>query len=165
MRFLSTTRQRVGAAAAAVAVAGGAGAFVLVSGAFASASMPQPAATTAAATSAHHAKAKKHGLLAHSDYATVQVKRHGQWVTYVLDRGKVTAVTSAQITIARPDGTTVQIALSSSTKYKGVSGESGIAVGHHASVISTGGSAIRVSQMKPKAKSSSTTAALTGISG
>jgi hypothetical protein len=163
MHFLSTTRQRVGAAAAAVAVAGGAGAFVLVSGAFASASTPQPAAVTSA--TAHHPKLKKHGILAHADYATLQVKRHGQWVTYVLDRGKVTAVTSSQITIARPDGVTVSVALSSSTKYKGVSGESAVKVGQHASVISVNGSAVRVSQMQHQAKSSSTTAALTGATG
>jgi hypothetical protein len=148
MRFLSTTRRRVGAAVAAVAVAGGVGAFVLVSSAFASGPTPQ-AVTTAASSTTTHAKAKRHGLLAHSDHATLQVKRHGHWVTYGLNRGKVKAATSSDITIVRPDGVTVSIPLTSRTKYKGVSGESGLQVGKHATVISAAGSALRVRQIRP----------------
>lgn len=141
MSFLSITRRRVAAAVAAVALASGAGAFALASGAFAS----TPTAPTTAAVS-HHAKAHRRSLLARSDYATVELKRHGHWLTYTLDRGKVTAVTSTHLTMVRPDGASVGLTLASSTKYKGVSGESSIRVGKRASVISLDGTAVRVTQ-------------------
>jgi hypothetical protein len=146
MPMLSTTRKRVVATVSALAVAGGATAFVLTAGTFASASptVSTPSATTAA--KAKHPDARAHGLLRHSDYATVEVRRKGHWVTYVLNRGKVTAVSSGDITIKRPDGDTVTIALAPTTKYRGVSGESGLKTGRRANVLSTNGTALRVGQ-------------------
>jgi hypothetical protein len=153
MPLLSTTRKRVVATVSALAVAGGATAFVLTAGAVASASptVSTPSTTTGAKATLHP-DARAHGLLRHSDYATVEVRRKGHWVTYVLNRGKVTAVSSGDITLKRPDGATVTIALAPTTKYRGVSGESALKTGRRANVLSTNGTALRVGQaLHPKA--------------
>jgi hypothetical protein len=137
-------------------LAGGVGAFVLTAGSAASATAtPQRAEVTAVRhldAAAHHRR-----LLGRSDYATIELHRHGQWITLVLDRGQVTAVTSSRITIKRPDGVTVSIALAATTKYRGLSGESAVRSDQRATVVSDNGTALRVSQRTPKA--TSTTAA------
>jgi hypothetical protein len=175
MPLLSTTRRRLAATASVVAVAGTGAVFVLTSGAFASA--PKPSApptsstTTTPSTSTTPSTAPAgssgatcttgaaggragllghHGLLARTDYATFEIRRKGHFETVVLDRGDVTAVSSTDITVKRPDGVTVTIGLDPTTKYVGVSGESALRTGQHGSVVSVAGSALRVSQITKK---------------
>jgi hypothetical protein len=164
MSVLSTTRRRVAAAASGVVVAGAAGAFALTSGAFASSTptppAPKPPAVTPSTSTSvpsagrpgapnGHRKAigRRHGLLARTDYATIEVFRHGHWETIVLDRGDVTAVSTSRITIRRPDGVSVTIALAPTTKYRGVGAAGSLKTNRPASVISAAGSALRVVQV------------------
>lgn len=92
------------------------------------------------------AKHKVRTLLERADHATVEVKVKGQWVTYDIDRGKVSAVSPTSITVARPDGQSVTEKIDSSTKYLGVSGESAIQTGKSAMVVSDQGTALRIRQ-------------------
>jgi hypothetical protein len=99
------------------------------------------------ATSGHPAKAESRGLLARADHGTLEVKQKGQWVTYQLDRGNVTAVSPTSITLSRPDGQSVTETIDSGTKYKGVTSEAGIQTGRSALVLSENGTAVRIRQV------------------
>jgi len=90
--------------------------------------------------------ARKRSLLDRADHASVEVKVKGQWITYDVDRGKVTAVSPGSITLQRPDGQSVTETLGPDTKYKGVTSESGIRLARPAMVVSEGGTAVRVRQ-------------------
>jgi hypothetical protein len=126
-------------AALGLAAAVGAGGTAYAATSSGSASPPK-----AAAPAAH---AKRHRtLLQRADYATVEVKVHGQWVTFELDRGKVAAVSPSSITLLRPDGHSVTEAITAHTKFRGVSGESEVQVGKAAGVLSEGGSALWIRQ-------------------
>lgn len=147
MSVLSTTRRHVGATAVgAVAVlalaGGGSAAYAASSGP----SAPPSPAPKPPAHGHHHSR----GLAERSDHATVEVKAKGQWVTYTIDRGKVASVSAASITLARPDGQSVTISLTPTTKYHGVSGASAIQTGKGARVVSQNGSAVGVSQRGAK---------------
>jgi hypothetical protein len=170
MSVLSTTRRRVAAVASGVVVAGAAGAFALTTGASASSTPTPPAPKPPAVTPSTsvpssgrpgvpngHRKAirRRHGLLARTDYATIEVRRHGHWETIVLDRGDVTAVSTSRITIRRPDGVSVTITLAPTTKYRGVGAAGSLKTNRPASVISADGSALRVVQVSRPALQSS----------
>lgn len=108
------------------------------------------------------------GLLGRTDYATVEVKRHKQWVTLTLERGKVKAVSANSITLLRPDGKSATIALGAHTHYRGVaSSASTVKVNRRATVMSENGTALAVSEpwaphsrkAAPSARSGSATAA------
>ena len=88
-------------------------------------------------------------LLQRTDHATAEVKVRGQWVTYTLDRGKVSAASSTSITLALPDGQNVTDAISATTKFGGVSSESSIRIGQMARVVSLNGAAVRIRQGRP----------------
>jgi hypothetical protein len=118
------------------------------------------AATTPSSTSATNgsqaapaalSKSKLGAILRRTDHATLEVKVKGQWVTYTIDRGKVSAVSPTSITLARPDGQSVTEAITSSTKYRGVTSESGIQVNKSAIVLSDNGSALGIRQAKSSA--------------
>jgi len=94
------------------------------------------------------ANSRLDAILRRTDHATFEVKVKGQWVTYTLDRGKVTAVSPTSITLARPDGQSVTEAITSTTKYRGVTSESGIHVGRSAIVLSDGGTAVGIRQAR-----------------
>jgi hypothetical protein len=107
-----------------------------------------PAATAPAAKAAH-AKAAHHrakSLLSRADRATVEIKVKGAWVTYGIDRGKVTAVSPTSVTLALADGQSVTEAIASTTKFGGVSGASAVTVGKPAMVVSQGATATRIVQ-------------------
>jgi hypothetical protein len=74
------------------------------------------------------------------------VKVHGQWVTYDLDRGSVSAVSPASITLARPDGQSVTFSIGPSTRFRGVDSEAAIQVHQPALVISENGAALVIRQ-------------------
>jgi hypothetical protein len=102
------------------------------------------AATTQSATAAGARQAK--GLYARADHISLEVRVKGQWVTYDVDRGKVTAVSPTSITLARPDGQSVTEAIDSNTKYKGAASEADIHTGRPALVVSEHGTAVRIRQ-------------------
>ncbi len=165
MKFLPTRshRHRVAAVATAAVVALGGGTAAVVAATTTSA--PAGTVTLAAATAPAAAKPGVHhprGLLARTDHATIELKVKGQWVTYDLDRGKVTAVSATSITLARPDGQSVTLTIDSATRFGHKLSAAAITVGARATVISDGGTARRVVQVlhpARKAAAPATTAA------
>ncbi len=153
MSLLHRTRTRIAAVAvAAVAVAAAAASGAGFAGVSAVTAGPAtasavPATTVSRVTAAHHGAHPWIGrLLARTDHATVEVKRHGTWVTLELDRGKVTAASATSVSLARPDGTSVTIAVTPATKVRGVSSAAALVIGHRARVVSLGGDALLVGQ-------------------
>ena len=145
---------------AAIATVGLAASLGIGGAAYAATSSSPTHASAATATSAR-STGKAKGLLARADHGTLEIKRKGQWVTYELDRGKVTAVSPTSITLARPDGQTVTEAIDSATKFKGVSSEAGIQTGRSALVLSENGTAVRVRQGSGTGSAGAGTAAAT----
>jgi hypothetical protein len=152
--FNRITKKSAIAAAGAVVVLGAGGTAWAVeasssSPAAASTSASTPASTAPSPSSgpATHARRAK-SLLERADRATVEVKVKGQWVTYDIDRGHVSAVSASSIALQLPDGTSVTEAITPTTRFKGVTSASSVVVGHVATVISTGGNAIEVEQAR-----------------
>ncbi len=108
-----------------------------------SASTPGRPAT---ALAVHAGRRHRLALLQRADHATIEIKVKGKWVTYTLDRGKVTAVSPSSITLLRPDGQTVTEQITSSTKYGGVGAETQVRTDQPAMVISDNGTALRIRQ-------------------
>jgi hypothetical protein len=176
MSVLSTTRRKLAAGGLVAAVTlGGGGAIAAVTGSGAataapSASSPAPALalTTASATGPRTSRpgralppeavaARRYDRLRHllfgTDHATFELKRHGAWVTFSYDRGVVTAASPSAITLRRPDGVTVRLAIRlGETRLRGQvltsSGVAGIVVGHEARVVSEAGTALRIFQKR-----------------
>ena len=115
--------------------------------------------TVSAATAAGARQAK--GLYARADHIALEVRVKGQWVTYDVDRGRVTAVSPTSITLARPDGQSVTEAIDSNTKYKGVASEADIHTGRPALVVSENGTAVRIRQSTGSGSVGAGTAAAT----
>ena len=162
MRVLPARRHRIAAAvtAATLALGGGTAAVVATTapGSAPAASLTAattPTSGTAAATRVHRRRA----LLRRADHATLEVKVKGQWVTLVLDRGKVTAVSSTAITLQRPDGQSVTLQITSATHFNGVASEAAVRTGVAATVISDNGTARRVAQRAHPAAAAGQTAA------
>jgi hypothetical protein len=151
--FNRITRKSAIAAAGAVVVLGAGGTAWAVdasSSAPAATSTSAPPTSTAPSPSSGHAThaRKAKSLLERADRATVEVKVKGQWVTYDIDRGHVSAVSASSIALQLPDGTSVTEAITPTTRFKGVTSASSVVVGHVATVISTGGNAIEVEQAR-----------------
>jgi hypothetical protein len=107
--------------------------------------------TSATSGSAQVAKARLGAILRRTDHATLEVKVQGHWVTYTLDRGKVSAISPTSITLARPDGQSVTETITPNTKYRGVASESGVQLNKSAIVLSDNGTALGIRQAQPKA--------------
>jgi hypothetical protein len=134
-----------------------------------------PVAATAAP-----AKAGRRGLaiLRRADHGIVEIKVKGvatgtatgtaaagtaTWQTVTFDRGKVSNVTGSQITLARPDGTSVTLTINAGTTYKGVASWQQVTTAKGAIVVSENGTATTIAQRVAPApgsgsSSSSTTA-------
>jgi hypothetical protein len=104
------------------------------------------------------ARMRWRALLRRTDHASLEAKVKGQWVTYNVDRGSVSAVSPTSISIARPDGQKVTFTVGPSTRYRGVSSESAIQVGHPAVVVSENGAALGIGQAAAKPKAGTTAA-------
>lgn len=76
------------------------------------------------------------------------VRKDDQWVTITWDRGDVTAVSSNEITLQRPDGVSVTLAITADTKFLGVADADAVRTGDPALVISQQGKATQVAQRK-----------------
>jgi hypothetical protein len=148
MSFLSTRKHRIAAAvtAAAIAVGGGSAAIVAATAPASAGTVSLSAATKPASTPAAKADRRhhRHGLLARSDHASIELKVKGHWVTYVLDRGKVTSVSGTAISLARPDGQSVTLTIDSATHFGHKGSATSILTGSEATVISDNGAALRV---------------------
>ncbi len=153
MRIFDTTGRKVALAAVAGLVAAGAGGTAYAAtGSGGPASPPAGSTGTAApAAPAAHAHGRHRSLLQRSDHAAVELKVKGQWVTYTIDRGRVTAVSPTSITLARPDGQSVTDSIDPATRYGGVTSEAAIQLGRPAAVVSAGGAALRIHQGPPPA--------------
>lgn len=139
---MSSTKKRIGVAVAAASIVAGGEATV----AFA-ATAPVAGATSVTAATHHH---RARGILRHTDYATVEVRQHKQWVTVTLNRGTVTSVSGTSITLLRPDGQSATIALSATTHYRGLpTSATTVQTGKRAAVISQNGTARMVFEAKP----------------
>ena len=106
------------------------------------------ATNTPQAPPASVSKARLGAILRRTDHATFEVKVKGQWVTYTLDRGQVSAVSPTSITLARPDGQSVTDAITPNTKYRGVTSESGIQLNKSAIVLSQNATALGIRQAR-----------------
>ena len=114
-----------------------------------------PSASGAQSASRSSRRAGIAALLRRTDHASVEIKVKGQWVTYTVDRGKVTAVSPTAITVARPDGQSVTEAIGPNTKFRGVTSESAVQTGRPAVVVSEAGTAVAIGQSAHPARTSS----------
>src|ERR1700722_18578249 len=109
-------------------------------------------AATAATAPPASAVRKGTDLLRRADHGTIEIKVKGAtkgaatWQTVTFDRGKATAVSASQITLARPDGKTVQLTINASTKYRGVTSWQQVATAKDATVVSENGTATIIGQ-------------------
>jgi len=88
------------------------------------------------------------GILRAADHGDVdiKVKATGAWQTVTFDRGQVTDVAADHITLARPDGKSVTLTISASTRYRGVTSWQTVTKSKGAVVISANGSATAIMQ-------------------
>lgn len=76
--------------------------------------------------------------------------KDGTFQTVEFDRGKVAeATTMSSIVLDRPDGQSVTLALTDTTRYRGIDGAAAIRKGRPAQVISKDGKALVVKQGNP----------------
>jgi len=116
----------------------------------------EPAATRPVLKGPHHRRIRpwlrrELGILGGVDHGTFEVKRAGKWVTLTFDRGTLESATSSALVIARPDGQSTTIALTGTTRFRGVAGEQALVTHRPVAVISQGGRALIVAQPKPGA--------------
>lgn len=145
---------------------GGAGAAAAATGAASASGSPAVALTSATSTAHHHhahcrrpLQRRLRELLRHSVHADFVVRHKGAWITVSVDRGKLNQASSSSISLTRPDGVTVSAKVTSSTKFFGIP-ESQLKKGDRVIVAQTGGNALDVRAMAPRAASSSATAAV-----
>ncbi len=112
-----------------------------------------PVAAAAAPAQASH---RGFAILRRADHGVVEIKVTGAatgtaagtatWQTVTFDRGKVSTVTAGQITLARPDGTSVTLTINAGTKYKGVTSWQQVTTAKGAIVVSENGTATTIAQ-------------------
>lgn len=75
------------------------------------------------------------------------------WREVVMDRGKVVSKTASGLTLERPDGQRVTVAVDGSTRYRGVESLSAVQEGRPAMVVANqSGTALVVTQRPPDAQ-------------
>ena len=84
-----------------------------------------------------------------SVHADLVVKdKDGTYVTITVDRGTVTAASATSITLDRPDGKQVTLAVTTDTKVRGVASVAALQTGKAAVVVSRSGTATQIGQRK-----------------
>ena len=154
MNLLTNSKRRVAAAVivGGTLVAGGGAAAYAASASTGSTSAGSPStgstSTGSTSTAPGAARAEHRSVLKRADHASLEVRKQGRWVTINVDRGNVTVASTTSITLARPDGQSVTIALAPSTKYGGKEATSAAALktGVRARVTSINGTALRVTE-------------------
>ena len=137
-----------------------AGALVvgLAAGGVAYASTPSatkaPAAASSATVATRHPGIRADVWLArHTVHAQLIVSTKNGYKTIEIDKGKLQSVSSATITIVRPDGPSVSATLTSTTKYFGLK-ESQLAPGDGVVLVQGAGNALYVASRAPTSTSS-----------
>jgi len=85
-------------------------------------------------------------LLARADHGTLEVRKGTAWITVDFDRGTVTAASATSVTLHRPDGQSVTLAITPATKFRGVTSASQLTTGRHAIAISQAGNALHITE-------------------
>jgi hypothetical protein len=140
--------KKIASLAVVGAVLAGAG---TVAWADSSSSASAAATTTTPAAAPAKAAGRGRSILRRADHGVVEIKVKGAtgiatWQTVTFDRGKVSTVTAGQITLARPDGTSVTLTINASTKYRGVTSWQEITTAKGAIVVSENGTATTIAQ-------------------
>ena len=121
-KFWVSNRVRVvGASVAVIAVAGAAYGVSAASGGITT-TTPASAlvgVSSVAAPASHRAQHRRISILGRAEHAviTIYTKRAGS-VLVVLDRGKLTSISSSSVTLVHLDGTSVTAAITSTTKFR-----------------------------------------------
>ncbi len=155
MKLTETLKKRllpvtVGAAAVAFAASGVAYATTP------STTASPPAATTSISTASAvapaaqhpHLKARVAWLARHTVHAQLEIHTKAGFETIVIDRGKLKTDSSATITIVRADHVAVSAAITSSTKFVGLT-ESELAPGDGVVLVQHAGRALYVAARAP----------------
>jgi hypothetical protein len=160
--------KKIASLAVVGAVLAGAGTVAWASSNNGSSSNSTTAMVTAASTttSGTTGKATRKGLsiLRRADHGTVEIKVKGTngaaatWQTFTFDRGKVSAVSATSITVARPDGQSATLAITPTTKFRGVTSWQQVTTAKGAIVVSENGTATQILQ-----KAASTTTPTTAV--
>ncbi len=138
------SKKAAAAAVTAAVVLGGAGAAAwATSGSSSAPSLADTASTTTTTAAPRHPGL---GLLRRADHGDLEVRIGGQWQTVTFDRGRATSVSATSITVQRPDGQSVTLAITPATKFAGVSSWQQVRLQAPVAVASRDGSALRVAQ-------------------
>jgi hypothetical protein len=89
---------------------------------------------------------RHHALLARTVHGDLVVRTRDGFANLTYDRGEVTSVSAEEITLRRPDGPSVTLALADDTRYIGVGGPDEIRTGEQAAVLAREGTAVAVAQ-------------------
>ena len=90
------------------------------------------------------------GVLRRAVHGDLIVRGKNGFENVTLDRGKLSSVDvdGNHLTIARPDGPSVTVTLTDSTRYRGVAGKDALVVGKPTIIVSKDGNAVLVGQPK-----------------
>jgi hypothetical protein len=103
--------------------------------------------TTTPAASADHGGRRIRPLARHGVHGDIIVKdKTGAYVTVTFDRGSVTAASATAVTLDRPDGQSVTLAVTADTKVHGAASAAELTVGKPAVVVSRSGTATQIAQ-------------------
>jgi hypothetical protein len=147
----------LGVGAAVIVGTGGAVAWAQSSSPGSPATTASPATSTSPAITASPASrdaavadgARLQAIARRSVHADLVVKdKDGTYVTITIDRGTVTAASATSITLDRPDGKQVTLAVTTDTKVRGVASVAALQTGKAAVVLSRSGTATQIGQRK-----------------
>jgi hypothetical protein len=144
MSLFHSPKQKLAAGVVAGVTLLGTAAGVATAATTSSAAGVSPGARSAAAALAVAAdRGPLTGYWRTADHAAVEFLRGAEWYTIDWDRGVVGSASSTSVTVQRPDGTSVTLAITSATKLHGVS-SSGLLTGSRVRVISYDGTALSI---------------------
>jgi hypothetical protein len=93
-------------------------------------------------------------LLQRAEHAELIVRTKTGFQTIDMDRGTISSISPSSISLTRPDGVVVSAAISSTTKFGGLT-QAQVAVGDKAAVIQSSGTAISIRSRTAAGSSSS----------
>lgn len=153
-----------GTAVAGLVLVGGGTAAWAAGGGGSSRSASTPAAVAMPAAAPGKAAGRAAAIFRRADHGTLEIRVKGAngatatWRTLTFDRGKVSAVSASQITVARPDGQSVTLQIGPNTTYRGISSWQEIVKAKGAIVMSQDGTATTIAQRKAAAPAAGTAA-------
>lgn len=149
MAALSIKKKIAAGAATGCILVGGGVTGAIVAGGPSTAAAASPAAPAAHRRAPHNRARGMRRILARADHATIEMRQRRSWVTLTINKGRVTAVSASSLALLRPDGQSVNVALGTTTHFRGAAVSSAtITIGRSAVVISEGGTARTVIELK-----------------